>query len=194
MRICFSRKGFDSTAGKVPSPIVDGVPIVLPIPFDDRSESTYGSLELGDIVTKATKGQLSAESRCHEDPMFHEGRCAFGQRGIAQSHLHNRGMREGDVFLFFGLFAEENGQDWHHRIFGYLLRKSCHSAVIRAKRSNRTAFVGGTRTRSVNGSRTIPSISVEAGRRSERTTVCGFRQRRVRHLDGVFRHGYAEVG
>jgi hypothetical protein len=120
MRVCFSRKGFDSTAGKVPSPIVDGVPIVLPIPFDDRSESTYGLLGLGDIVTKATKGQWSAESWCHEDPMFHEGRCAFGQRGIAQSHLHHRGMREGDVFLFFGLFAEENGKDSHHRIFGYL--------------------------------------------------------------------------
>jgi hypothetical protein len=120
MRVCLSRKGFDSAAGKAPSPIVGGEPITLPIPFCDRSESTYAAIGLGDHVVRATKGRRAAESLCHEDPMFHGGRCAFGQTGIAQSHLHKRGMREGDVFLFFGLFAQENGQDRHHRIFGYL--------------------------------------------------------------------------
>jgi Nucleotide modification associated domain 3 len=120
MRVCISRKGFDSAAGKVPSPIVGGQPISLPIPFPDRSESTYESIGLADHVVRATKGRLAIETLCHEDPMFHEGRCAFGQTGPAQSHLHKRGMDIGDVFLFFGLFAQENGQDRHHRIFGYL--------------------------------------------------------------------------
>ena len=37
-----------------------------------------------------------------------------------QAHLCNNGVTVGDVFLFFGLFAEEEGRDRHHRIFGYL--------------------------------------------------------------------------
>jgi hypothetical protein len=32
VRIIFSRKGFDSASGGCPSPIVDGMPIPLPIP------------------------------------------------------------------------------------------------------------------------------------------------------------------
>jgi hypothetical protein len=53
--------------------------------------------------------------------MFHDGRWAFGQTGASQSHLTRHGVDAGDIFLFFGLFAEENGRDRHHRIFGSLL-------------------------------------------------------------------------
>lgn len=52
--------------------------------------------------------------------MFEGGRCAFGQTGAAQAHLANNNVGVGDVFLFFGLFAELNGGDRHHRFFGYL--------------------------------------------------------------------------
>ena len=52
--------------------------------------------------------------------MFEGGRCAFGQTGAAQGHLANNGVGVGDVFLFFDLFAELDGRDPHHRIFGYL--------------------------------------------------------------------------
>ena len=48
-----------------------------------------------------------------------DGTCLFGQCGAAQTHLANRGVGVGDVFLFFGLFREEGG-DPHHRIFGFL--------------------------------------------------------------------------
>jgi len=120
MRISFSRKGFDSAAGKVPSPIVNGEPISLPIPTTRRSETTYELAGLGDIVARTTKGRLRPEDFCHEDPMFHDGKCAFGQTGAAQSHLARQGVGIGDVFLFFGLFTGENGRDWHHRIFGFL--------------------------------------------------------------------------
>ncbi len=52
--------------------------------------------------------------------MFLEnGTCLFGQCGAAQTHLANRRVGLGDVFLFFGLFREE-GSEPHHRIFGYL--------------------------------------------------------------------------
>jgi len=52
--------------------------------------------------------------------MFDSGRCWFGQHGAALGHLLNRGVGPGDVFLFFGLFAEPATGERHHRIFGYL--------------------------------------------------------------------------
>jgi hypothetical protein len=120
MRVIFSRKGFDSSAGKAPSPIVEGEPVSLPIPTGRRSETTYGLAGLGDIVEKVTRGRISSGDLCHEDPMFNHGRWAFGQTGSAQSHLERNGVGIGDVFLFFGLFASSEGYDRHHRIFGYL--------------------------------------------------------------------------
>jgi hypothetical protein len=120
MRVIFSRKGFDSTAGGAPSPIIDGQPISLPIPTGRRSETTYGLAGFGQIVEEITKGRIAAEDLCHEDPVFSNGRWAFGQTGAAQSHLEKNGVAVGDVFLFFGLFASRDGGDRHHRIFGYM--------------------------------------------------------------------------
>jgi putative DNA base modification enzyme with NMAD domain len=67
-----------------------------------------------------TAGRLTGANLCHYDPMFENGRCALGQYGSAQSHLHNNGVSVGDVFLFFGLFSNVDKRDQHHRIFGYL--------------------------------------------------------------------------
>jgi hypothetical protein len=63
MRVIFSRKGFDSAAGEAPSPIIGGEPTSLPIPTELRSETTY---------------RLA-------NPMFSNGRWAFGQTGAAQA-------------------------------------------------------------------------------------------------------------
>ena len=120
MKIVFSRKGFDSGAGGAPSPIVDGRPTSIPIPYAVRSETTYDDLGLGAVVKRITKGWLTGASLCHHDPMFEGSRCAFGQIGASQGHLENNGVGVGDVFLFFGLFARLDGSDPHHRIFGYL--------------------------------------------------------------------------
>jgi hypothetical protein len=120
MKISFSRKGFDSAAGGVPSPIINGEPISLPIPTKSRSVTTYGDVGLGPIVEQATRGKISASDLCHRDPMFQDGRCAFGQISAAQSHLANNQFGVGDIFLFYGLFADECSRDRHHRIFGYL--------------------------------------------------------------------------
>ena len=92
----------------------------LPIPTSRRSVTSYNSLGLGEIVTRWTRGRIDGAHLCHEDPMFADGFCAFGQTGAAQSHLAHRGVRSGDVFLFFGLFAEQNSGERHQRIFGYL--------------------------------------------------------------------------
>lgn len=120
MRIVFSRKGFDSGAGGFPSPIIDGRPISLPIPTQRRSVTTYDDIGLGDIVESVTRGRLTRTGLCHHDPMFEDGHCALGQTGAAQTHLHRNGVTIGDVFVFFGLFADADGRDRHHRIFGYL--------------------------------------------------------------------------
>lgn len=120
MRMIFSRKGFDSAAGKFPSPIIKGEPISLPIPTERRSKTNYRLAGLGEIVEQVTKGRIGADKLCHEDPVFLNGRWAFGQTGAAQSHLERNGVGVGDVFLFFGLFASSDGRDRHHRIFGYL--------------------------------------------------------------------------
>ncbi len=121
MRIIFSRKGFDSASGGGPSPIVGGRPVSLPIPTTRTRTATYGGLGLGAHVAEASRGRFGAADFCHHDPMFlADGSCLFGQCGAAQSHLANRGVAAGDVFLFFGLFREEGGGAPHHRIYGFL--------------------------------------------------------------------------
>lgn len=121
MRIVLSRKGFDSTSGGGPSPIVGGRPLSLPIPATEHSRTTYGALGLRDHAARASRGRFGADDLCHHDPMFlPDGTCLFGQCGAAQTHLANRRIGAGDVFLFFGLFREEDTGEPHHRIFGYL--------------------------------------------------------------------------
>ena len=114
MKVVFSRKGFDSAAWKAPSPIIGGEPISLPIPTERRSETSYHIIGLGNIVEQITKRRISAGDLCHDDPMFLNGRWAFGQAGAAQSHLEQNDVGIADVFLFFGLFASLDGRDLHH--------------------------------------------------------------------------------
>ena len=127
MKLVFSRKGFDSSAGGFPSPIIDGKPISLPIPFPSSSVS-YQHLNLGKIVKDLTDGKLADEDLCHNDPDLEMG--AFGQVSSAQSHLHNQNIGSGDLFLFFGWFREaeivncnyryKSDASYHHRIFGWM--------------------------------------------------------------------------
>lgn len=120
MKVIFSRKGFDSASGGAPSPIIEDVPTSLPIPTNQRSCTTYEDIGYGELVELVTKGRIKRTYLCHFDPMFENGRCAFGQTGAAQSHLANNGVGVGDIFLFFGLFSDVDGRHRHHRIFGYL--------------------------------------------------------------------------
>ena len=120
MKVIFSRKGFDSSSGGAPSPIVEGVPVSLPIPTDHRSNTTYEDIGYGELVERVTKSRIRGSHLCHRDPMFENGRCAFGQTGAAQSHLKNNNVGVGDLFLFFGLFSDSFDENRHHRIFGYL--------------------------------------------------------------------------
>ena len=145
MKIILSRKGFDSAAGGCASPILpDGRLISLPIPdVDAYSDICYSVLRLNhnysyyDLLKDLD--HTIKLNKCHLDPDIYQGvlqrpakwRGAFGQIGAAQKHLQNQGVKEGDIFLFFGWFRntkQENGkiafdpQDrkGRHIIFGYL--------------------------------------------------------------------------
>jgi hypothetical protein len=126
LRLVLSRKGFDSAAGGVPSPIVGGRPVSMPIPATRNSVTTYDDLGLGDLVERVTKGRIDRTHLCHHDPMFVDGQCFFGQCDAAQSHLINQGVGVGDAFLFFGLFANENSGERHHRFYGYMRVAEIH--------------------------------------------------------------------
>lgn len=138
MKVIFSRKGFDSAAGGVPSPIIDGRPTSLPIPTRMPTPFTYGDLSepLPTLVENLTKGRVSRSAPCHLDPDLDPTarprrsgwRGALGQVGAAQSHLARCGVDEGDLFLFWGLFraVESCSTGWRftgpreHRLFGWL--------------------------------------------------------------------------
>jgi hypothetical protein len=120
VKIVFSRKGFDSSAGGGPSPIVAGRTRSLPIPEAGRSPRRYCDLGLGELAHAASHKKIAPDAWCHEDPMFDQDWCWFGQCGPAQTHLLNQGVRAGDVFLFFGLYRDPETGHLHHRIFGYL--------------------------------------------------------------------------
>ncbi|WP_147426603.1 hypothetical protein [Trinickia fusca] len=137
MKIIFSRKGFDGTAGGCPSPIVEGRPVSLPIPTKMPSRTRYGDLSApyGDLVTDLTRGRLTAENWCHLDPdvaseclpRIAGWRGALGQVSSAQGHLAKQNVGAGDLFIFWGLFrpVEHDGR-WkfigrpEHRIWGWL--------------------------------------------------------------------------
>ena len=129
MKLILSRKGFDSSSGGVPNPILpDGRMIALPIP-DADSVIEYGSIRspclqaygssLGALVTDLTRGKIKAADGAHLDPDIEAAhlkrssrwRPAFGQRGSALGHLKKRGVGVGDLFVFFGLFQPVQYQD-----------------------------------------------------------------------------------
>ena len=144
MRMVCSRKGFDTSAGGGPSPIVDGRPISLPIPASSQlSRTTYRDLGLADHAALASRGTLGAGDLCHHDPMFlPDRRAMLGQCGPAQTHLERQGVGVGDTFIFFGLFRAE-GERPHHRIFGYLqVEEVLPLADVRGERLAELAVLG----------------------------------------------------
>jgi hypothetical protein len=117
MKIIFSRKGFDSSAGGVPSPIFpDGKLLSLPIP-SKRSPIKYEEIKwqndnLGNIVQQLTKNRIKPSFLAHLDPDLNPASLArikgwtplFGQASIAQGHLEKQSICTGDIFIFYGLF------------------------------------------------------------------------------------------
>jgi len=117
MKIIFSRKGFDSSAGGIPSPILpDGQLLPLPVPQPD-GPVRFSDLRVEGRTLSSMIKQLGGRcwrGRCHLDPDLDAGLMtrpegwlpAFGQYGSAQRHLEQEGVGTGDLFLFFGWFRQ----------------------------------------------------------------------------------------
>ena len=143
MKNIFSRKGYDSATGEVPSPIFDDETFCsLPIPSEGQKpklkDIRFQKTNLGSLVGQLKKKPYVAEEGVHLDPDLDckaRPRKAgwlpcFGQVGAAQTHLENQYVAEGDLFLFFGWFRRvltENGElRYHpdapdiHCLFGWL--------------------------------------------------------------------------
>lgn len=115
MKLILSRKGFDSgeNSGGCASPIFhDGAMFSLPIPDSGRPRLTYGDLrhpqaDIGELAQNLTRGRINANHPVHMSPDLNppDG-CPrlFDQVKAAVGHLNNQGVKEGDLFLFFGLY------------------------------------------------------------------------------------------
>lgn len=117
MKIILSRKGFDSSNGGVPSPILpDGRMVSLPIPSKSDAnrmgELWVDDINLGEVAGHLTSQRIGPQNVVHLDPDLRRElrprpigwRPAFGQTGASQTHLANNRVGVGDVFLFFGWF------------------------------------------------------------------------------------------
>ena len=134
MKVILSRKGFDSSFGGFPSPILpDGRMISLPIPVkwgDQRFlDVTVAGEPVGPLVESVTRGRLTRHDLCHHDPVLEGPHPAFGQVSAAQRHLAGNEVGAGDLFLFFGWFRPwgEKGRGFH-AIYGWMEVGTVHTA------------------------------------------------------------------
>jgi Nucleotide modification associated domain 3 len=120
MKIILSRKGFDTKAGGVPSPILpDKTLLSFPIPTDSSSKIKYDDISangesVGKIVEDLSNRKIKRHHFAHLDPDLNASayprrpnwRPLFGAGSAAHSHLKKHGVAVGDVFLFFGWFRQ----------------------------------------------------------------------------------------
>lgn len=117
MKLIFSRKGMDSAAGGLASPILpDGRLLSLPIPGDHAfrlSDWPAPGWDLEALVHDLSGGRINAQLPVHADPQLiappgerETWRAALGQHGAAESHLQAQGVSAGDCFLFYGWFRQ----------------------------------------------------------------------------------------
>lgn len=140
-KLILSRKGFDSSAGGGPSPILGQHPLSLPIP-QAGTQVPYETLqgpEGNSYAAWMQKLGITIPETAHHDPdLVRHSRArkpgwkaGFGQTGAALRHLQNEGVGEGDLFLFFGWFRQaeqDQAGKWQfqrkapdlHVLFGYL--------------------------------------------------------------------------
>ncbi len=165
MKIILSRKGIDSSFGKVSNLIVNDTDFLMfPIP-DSQDNATYQDIKAYNTIwNKLYKNQnyyneLSPDKTCHLDPNIQNflneqpflG--SLGQVDGAQTQLKNQGIDkdiidDGIIFIFFGLFSKADEDDTafeissyfkkRHVIFGFLeVGDIIHTNDLTAKDINR---------------------------------------------------------
>lgn len=144
MKVILSRKGFDSSVGGHPSPVLpDGMMLSLPIPSSNDSlaydaTTSPDGRTCADVLADLGGRDRIAGKGAHLDPDLIPGsrprrpgwRPSFGQIGAASGHLRNQGVGPGDLFLFYGWFRPtesvagrlqfKQAGEGVHAIFGYL--------------------------------------------------------------------------
>ena len=203
MKVVLSRKGMDSRAGGIPSPILpDGTLLSLPIP-NEKSGVPYGDL----VYKGRTYQQIIQQIHptfdfqkhpfCHLDPDIygvlkntHAGwKPAFGQYEIPAKHLDGQGVDVGDVFLFYGMFRQTEklpdgtlhfvkGAPIQHIIYGYMV-----VSEILKDQDKTKSFIRGTRTQRVRNTRTTAFTSLRTTACS-RTVILSFSVNRVSRTVG----------
>ncbi len=160
-RLILSRKGWDSTWGGAPSPILDGYPFSLPIPehatVRQHRECRAGHVRFSHLpasVQPFLRQWRTSEGCVHLDPDIRpvlrplgasREHLLFGQEGLAQIHLEKQGVAAaldptpggGDVFLFFGWFRDGKGQH-QHVLWGWFEVAAIHD-VTSAEAAQRLA-------------------------------------------------------
>ncbi|KNF07059.1 hypothetical protein CLPU_28c00110 [Gottschalkia purinilytica] len=145
MKVILSRKGFDSSSGGYPSPILpDGTLVSLPIP-ENNTDVYYKDLMIDDRLSYLDLiGQLGIKPfdlsyTTHLDPDLSQctmkrtdnWKAIFGQYGSSAKHLDSENVDVGSIFLFFGWFRktiktnegykyDPKDKKGKHVIFGYL--------------------------------------------------------------------------
>ena len=84
-KIIFSRKGFDSSDGGIPSSKRGQNLTSFPIPYKKNTLTTYNHLGLGKDIKELSNNKIKPTDTCHFDPNLDYGK--FGQVGAAQTHL-----------------------------------------------------------------------------------------------------------
>lgn len=133
IKIVFSRKGFDSQYGGIPSVIWPDSREMLSFPIPVKSpkngcradeeigyrakDLNFKGHELGDILSGLKYNWKKYGDKFHFDPMIQSllpekpAVGAFGQSGSALGHLKRNHISKGDIFLFFGTFCEYYFED-----------------------------------------------------------------------------------
>ncbi len=150
MKVVLSRKGFDAGYGGYSSIVLEDKTIIsFPIP-QKCDKTKYSEIKtptgdtmyeimksLSETIKDGKKEKLTKNTRCHLDPDLYYGaikrdkkwRGCFGQVNAAETHLENNGVKEGDLFIFFGWYRNvvktNSGYEFvkgsdRHMMFGYL--------------------------------------------------------------------------
>lgn len=148
MKLVLSRKGFDTSAGGGPSPVLpDGTMASLPVPEQPAFAEGSVPYDAVAVVPGWTAARLARAlgaddavvvAGAHLDPDLDAAarprstgwRPSFGQAGAAAAHLANQGVGVGDTFVFWGLFRHavvaggtatwDRSRRPFHAVFGWL--------------------------------------------------------------------------
>lgn len=148
MKVIFSRKGFDTQYGGVPSAVLPDQSLVS-FPIEDKKSIVTADTisrrgeSLGEMVEQLTGGRMQRGYSAHLDPDLDPSayprkpgwRPVLGQTGSSLGHLQKQGVGVGDLFLFFGWYrqVEKHQSTWAyarsspaaHTLWGWLHVGAC---------------------------------------------------------------------